>query len=1081
MDKNSFLILWLRYCYYTTLLFQLRFFFDFNIQKKSNKIETKKTPRLHISFFIIRINFLKFKSKKKMLEKNNIFLNFKNKVIKNIESSSKKPNNFSNNLIFVELLDKNNKINENNINDSFFNTTAFDLHYKDNSLFTDRFIHLLKQYLGNPEDFRKKTSSQQRSIAKKVHDLTSEESEWKLLTKKINHESCYIKQLFHNELAKFKIEMLRHFYIKESNKHLNKKFPLAKLQCFFEGYIDFLLKKKPPFLQDLDLKYIKQDYTFLIIKHLNINSLFNLLVKICLKKATDKLYSNAYYRSKSFNTEILKEPFLFVTRTDLLYDLKNSFLIMLINLLLEDLKDKKKIDSSIHIEDLNRYAATMSSDHYLEIQDTEWYLSMVDVIMSIIHIFQTSGVIISEQHIYQERSSLKENIVFGLPNKVVHSIPLSSHLPLIVKPTDLKNNSDVLDITAKINQGVIDLKYSEQAIKALNLSHSKKFRVNTLYREILCEMHEEFEWENNNLFNSQKQKPFTSSTEYINYVDEFKEFARHSGITSLQRHIHKRVLVHVKTQKKPDLGLKHLFYQNLNKICGITTLESRTHSHLHHLIRKLREIKNERQLFLTSIIISKILEGFPIYYSNKLDFRTRMYPWQYLISRTSGNLKHLLMDYTGERLNKDGFINLLKAYFTLVLEIAEKFELFLSKQNIYNKTFLKNLKSFYIENNICLLSINKELPYFILLKFQIEQIFFKGLNQKIHLNVEIDQNASGIVLLALLLKNKALAERCNILSTNKQDIYTYVTKCVKSFIIEKTYTKRNFVEEINTNDSIICNDENDFILTEENGSRIFEFFNQRKPTKYALMCYCYNQAHKSRTDHWVNLWYSIFKEKPNNIEYSVLNSLSLNYHNFINSLFPGIQKQLTIINNILRIIIKRKYKPKIKTLDGCIIRWDYFQSTSRVRSAYNSSTMNHESYKIKITKLDENNQTISEINKHVQAFLPHLIHSIDAAIMRLIIKRIHEKTGYIINHLHDCVLIHPNYVNVFYEVISEIYTSKEMMHLAKNLLFDPMKSDLDSDTLKEVEELEKDFYCNADSFEINDDQFKSYNMYSFEN
>jgi hypothetical protein len=1017
-----------------------------------------------------------------MLENKDILLNFKNKIIKNLESSSKKTSTPNNCPHFTELLHLDDNTDITNVNESFFKTTAFDLHYNDTSLFTNRFIDLLKSYLGNSEDFNKKTFKQQKALADRLKELTTEEAEWKLLTKKTSYESSYIKQLFPNEIKKFKSDMSENFYLKDLNKHLNKKYSLAKLQVFFEGYVNFLIKTKPPFLQNFETIDIKQDYTFLIIKHLDIDSLFCLIIKTCMKKATDRLYSNAYFRSKSFNTEILKEPFLFVTREDLLYELKNSFFIMLVNLLLEYFKLKKNIYFSISIQDLNRYTATKNVDNLSLIENAEWYLCMVDTIMTIISTFKLSGVFLSEHYVLKKRHSLKENVVYGLPNKITHTIPLSSHLPLIMKPADLKNNAEILEITAKMNQGVIDLKFSKQAMKALNLSHKKKFRVNTLYREILYEMHEESSWQDQGLFILPQQKSYTTRLEYINCVDEFREFAQNSGITSLQRHIHKRVLLHIKTQKKPDLGSKHLFYIILNKICGITAVESRTHSHLHHLIKKLQEIKNERQLLLTSLTISKILEGFPLFYSNKLDFRTRMYPWQYLISRTSGNLKHLLMDFKGERLNKNGFIYLLKAYFTLDSKILEKFELFLlDKQFVHSKNFLKNMESFFIENYIFLMSINKELPYFMLLKFQIEKIFSKGFNQKVHLNVEIDQNASGIVFLALLLKNKALASRCNLLSKDKQDVYTFVNQCVKSFILGKTYTKINYVTDIDAKENTLHNNKIDFVLTEENGSKIFEFFQQRKPTKYALMCYCYNQEHRSRTEYWTDLWLSLFQQKPNDMEYAVLSSLSLNYHDFINSIFPGIHKQLTIINNVLKIIIEKGYKPKIKTLDGCVIKWDYFQVKSIVRSVYNPSTMHHESFRINVTKLDENNKTMSEKTKHLKSFLPHLIHSIDAAIMRLIIMGIYKKNGYIINHLHDCVILHPNYIDSFQEVITEIYTSEQILHLAKNLLFDPIKSDLDASTLEKIEELEKEFFDNVDSFEINKDIFKPFNMYSFEN
>jgi hypothetical protein len=42
--------------------------------------------------------------------------------------------------------------------------------------------------------------------------------------------------------------------------------------------------------------------------------------------------------------------------------------------------------------------------------------------------------------------------------------------------------------------------------------------------------------------------------------------------------------------------------------------------------------------------------------------------------------------------------------------------------------------------------------------------------------------------------------------------------------------------------------------------------------------------------------------------------------------------------------------------------------------------------------------------------------------------------NYIINHLHDCVLMHPNYVEDFYKIVTEIYTSEQMQNLTTNLI-----------------------------------------------
>lgn len=71
-------------------------------------------------------------------------------------------------------------------------------------------------------------------------------------------------------------------------------------------------------------------------------------------------------------------------------------------------------------------------------------------------------------------------------------------------------------------------------------------------------------------------------------------------------------------------------------------------------------------------------------------------------------------------------------------------------------------------------------------------------------------------------------------------------------------------------------------------------------------------------------------------------------------------------------------------------------------------------------------------------------------------------------------------LKIFIRIVKEIYTAEETHNLAKDLLFDPIKSDLGEDTKEEVEKLEKKFFGNTDSFKISKDKFKPENMYFFE-
>jgi DNA-directed RNA polymerase len=111
--------------------------------------------------------------------------------------------------------------------------------------------------------------------------------------------------------------------------------------------------------------------------------------------------------------------------------------------------------------------------------------------------------------------------------------------------------------------------------------------------------------------------------------------------------------------------------------------------------------------------------------------------------------------------------------------------------------------------------------------------------------------------------------------------------------------------------------------------------------------------------------------------------------------------------------------------------------------------------------------------------LPNIIHSIDAAIMRIVTKRLHERTGYTINYLHDCVLLHPNHVDIYYEIITELFTSKDFLNMADNLFFDAIKTDLDIDTAEQISNIQKEFLEVSNDLVIEQEKYRAYSVYPF--
>ena len=86
---------------------------------------------------------------------------------------------------------------------------------------------------------------------------------------------------------------------------------------------------------------------------------------------------------------------------------------------------------------------------------------------------------------------------------------------------------------------------------------------------------------------------------------------------------------------------------------------------------KIQAMRTKRQIILTSSELCKVFEGFPLYFSTMVDYRFRMYPLEYLLSRTYVFMKHLLHKYTPRAITLKGLRNLLLAYFAPNNEISK--------------------------------------------------------------------------------------------------------------------------------------------------------------------------------------------------------------------------------------------------------------------------------------------------------------------------------------------------------------------------------------------------------------------------
>ena len=482
------------------------------------------------------------------------------------------------------------------------------------------------------------------------------------------------------------------------------------------------------------------------------------------------------------------------------------------------------------------------------------------------------------------------------------------------------------------------------------------------------------------------------------------------------------------------------------RMCRLTKAECYANVTTNQIRDKLLVMKSSRQLLMTSLDISVLYQNFPLYYSTLLDFRLRMYPLQYLLSRTTGYLKNLLKESKPRKLTTIGISHMIEAFYSTSPTQREEFK---------KKRKKKEMLKFFLENR--LFDLENQVVYFKLLEHEIFKIANGG--KETGLALEIDQVGSGPTLIALLTGNKALAQKCNLLEGPFQCIYTYLLAKTKDFIVSHY--------------------DNDML---EKAPKSFNLLTtNRKAAKYAIMCFFYNEQHLSRTNRWREQFEELFSVTVDNDEYLLLSKFSIDFPRFLDFVFPKLLEQLDLLNQAMQVLTGQGQPVKIKTLDKSIITWDFDHVTHLKKNYYNPSTGTHDQYRLNIAVKSPTKQTTrNRTRQHTTGFRPNLIHSIDGAIMRIFITKFYEQTGRRINHLHDCVMVHPNDVDIFFKIVSDVYTDPAMRTLARDLVFSVFKENTVSDAKQKLIEIENKFSTNMDDFTLSPKTFDPKKCYRYE-
>lgn len=248
------------------------------------------------------------------------------------------------------------------------------------------------------------------------------------------------------------------------------------------------------------------------------------------------------------------------------------------------------------------------------------------------------------------------------------------------------------------------------------------------------------------------------------------------------------------------------------------------------------------------------------------------------------------------------------------------------------------------------------------------------------------------------------------------------------------------------------------------------------------MCRFYNEGHKSCTDRWVEQFISKFGYSPTGDDFELLKEFSIDYSTFLETAFPKLTSQLDLLTEAVEDSVSKGKPVRIRTIDGCLLEWDFDNVAEKKKNYYNPVSHQHDQYKVNVTDSNSKKKPREggRLTRHKRSFMPNLIHSIDGSIMRCFITKYYEYTKRRLNHLHDCVCIHPNHVDKFYDIVTEVYCKEEMRTLARDLVFsDLIRNSVEPQTSKLIDLL-NEFESNMDDFELSVKTFNPRKCYKYE-
>ena len=888
-------------------------------------------------------------------------------------------------------------------------------HSESQTFFTQEYMDTLNRTLGSPEEFAKRTPYEKKLIQESLSYLNHDDYSLKSYLHSSVNKSDGFEKLFPDEFKRFEklVEELHDRVYEGQRGYLNRgSYKYAQLmKCVRELLSDEGL--------DLDIidEFTEEDGREVLANVLTPKSIFNKILSILVKIARDRMFS------KTKTT--LEHKALFVFNHEAVPRiLDHLILVCVIDAIVYKITSKKQVKPVDQITRVVRVQLASSMKQFSAKRETKL---MKDYFKSIFECFIHGGLHSEAETIREGNKTL---IKYYLPSKLTSELGKYTVTPRITKPENVTQKELNHYIIPSLSTST-KIVPSEDLIRSINISNGKRFAISVPYLSILNDL-EGYD------INSEFQ-PIPSKSQLKRLEITEKNLDKGTNKTQM-------VLINsIQKKLSNDKLILETPFQ-LRHTANISIAESRLAAKKHAVTLELADKALSRKAGLTRVTLSRKLQGFPLYYTNKLSSTTRQFAHEYLLSRHIGCLKLLRCEYKPKRTSTEGLVFMLKAYYCNEKDKQNKLDHFLKK----NSPSFKNIEAFY-ESNRLDYGQNESLTHFMLLSAEIQKVL---ITKKTSVLLQLDQVASGLVFISILFKNVKLGKQCSVIK-NLHTVGPY------------NYAKDSFEDFYNSK------------IEEKNDKLLHMMSNDKKIHKYALMCYSYNQTTFGRTDDFCNRWLEYYGVSPTSTEWKSISEVSRKYTDFIEEMFPGLNSQKQILDEIIQIVAKNSGSLRIKTLDGSIIEWTYYKTKTETRKAINPVLQTSDSYKLHSLRY-ENGQLVVDHKQYLVKFLSYLIHSLDASIMRILVVRMFENHGYRIDQLHDCIMSHPNFIDKIYKELEHIYNSKELHNYLKDNVFKTFLDSVSEDVKDKLHTLIGEF--NA----LNDPSFESAldidieSMYTFE-